>query len=676
MDRTTGSRSTLPLVAAHFLTATSTEEATAGVGFPGNRLLFEVSPVRFSLLPSILVLFSALILHTNSAFAQKLSRAQNDLQSTIIKAQGNSPTSDTRFDDALLLHNSGSTDAAIYLLQQVQHDYPNDTRVLFKLGEMAIAGKNWAYAIEVLRRAADLLPKDVQARLVLMDVFRAYQMPIQEIKAGQEILAIDPRHVDALKRLCHLYEEQGMPDDEEAARRTLADLEPENHDNLLRLASALEKRGLLWEATVYRERLAKKAPADTTANASVARLHGLDGNRVAELKQWERVRRLPGGNTPDTRAAYRRAYRIHKRDLRLFDPWDAETFAYQSVGPVDKIRFFDHRTGYRKLFVTSGAEVGMSAHYRDQTYIPLTTVISGDRHITSSGALLEYRRKTKGDRKSLRARAGYEGVNVSGNTVVLDPENADSVTFPFVENRKFGGVTPVGDVEYDQLINRHFGVRAVGLRHVVEDLDAYVRMLTTSGAGLGLNYTWDDGTRVEALHQRDHYSDGNNRGYSLFQFSYPLLMSYPIHSRKGHRTGYLFPVPDHQVRLEYRLENYTFDHLSPLYESFSSDLRHTAILSGQHHLGGRLYLYEEGLLESGQIVQRQRGARVGFMYENPDTHDQASLLYEALSEKVLEGSQLNANLAGNSRVQGVHLTVTWHFGTGPKVDRTLPLRHK
>lgn len=592
------------------------------------------------------------------------------------RGQGAAPADDHRYDDAVLLHGEGKTDAAIYLLQQVQKDYPNDTRVLFKLGEMAISAKNWAYAIEVLRRAADLRPDDVQARLVLMDVYHAYQMPIQEIKAGREIIAIDPKHADALARLAHLYEEQAMPVDEEQIRRTLAELAPRDYPNLKRLAGMLEKKGDLWEATLFYEKLVERFPDKAEDARALARLYGQDGDRYAEFHQWDKARSAPGGNMPEVAEAYRHAYYTHKRDLRMFDPFDGEVLVQQSVGPQDKVRDFDVKAGYNRLFITQNAELGISAHYRDQTYIPLTTAVAGNRGITSNGALLGYTHRWGGDRTVLRVRGGYETVSVSGNTVIVDPTVANATTFPFTEVRKFGGTTPVADVDLDHLFTRNFGIRAYAHFHVDEDVDAYVRLITRTGGGAELYYLWPDGTRISGLYQREGISDGNSSGYGTLHVDYPVYLSQPIRDRGGNRVGTLYPIPDHQVWLGYRFENLTYRKLSSFYESAPSDTRHTATLRTQNRIGEKFYFYGEGLLERGTVTQRSAGARAGFLYEDPDTRDRAIITYGTLSDFVKEGSQANLNLADGSRVQGVQLSVIWHFGTGPKVDTYAPRRHK
>lgn len=597
-------------------------------------------------------------------------------EKTGAKGTGEAPASDPRYEDAQRLYKAGKSEAAIYLLQQVQKDYPNDTRILFKLGEMAIASKNWAYAIEVLRRAADLRPQDVQARLVLMDVYKAYQMPIQEIKAGREILQIDPRQKQALFRLSQLYEEQAMGEDEERTRRTLADVSPDDYANLKRLASMLESEGQLWEATLYYEKIVERFPRNKEDAAALARLYGLDGDRYHEFRQWDRTRRMPGPGGAPLTTAYRHAYYTHKRDLRMFDPWELEANYQTAVSNVDKVPYLDVNLGYHRLFITENGQLGLTGHYRDQTWQPLTTAVSGNRNVTSNGVLLDYTHRWGGDRTIVRMRGGYESVAVGGNSLIVNPAEADTTTFPFTEQRKYGGTILVGDVTLDHRFNRNFGARLFVHHLPIEDIEAYSRMLSRTGGGVALNYNWPDGTFVEGMFQKDGYSDGNNRNYATFNLSYPIFISGPIRDRQGHRRGYLFPVPDHQVRIDYRFENLSFTRVSNLYESFPSDNRHTVILSGQHRLGGRLHLYEEGLWETGQVVQSQLGFKAGFVYEDPDNLNRVMLLYHSTSERVREGSQINPGLQGGSRVTGVELKAVWHFGTAPKKDPTLPRRHK
>jgi len=156
--------------------------------------------------------------------------------------------SEERLNDAMMLFKRGKTAAAIYMLQQLQKADPTNYKVLFKLGEMAIAARNWAYSITVLRKASLIRPEDIEVRLILMDIYKAYQMPIQSVIVAREILALDPGHQDGIKRLADLFQEQSMLEDEIETRKIVQSLLPRDYDNLKRMADVYNGTGKLAKA--------------------------------------------------------------------------------------------------------------------------------------------------------------------------------------------------------------------------------------------------------------------------------------------------------------------------------------------------------------------------------------------------------------------------------------------
>lgn len=161
--------------------------------------------------------------------------------------------SQQRLNDAKSLLARGKKDAAIYMLQQLAKDDPNNYQVLLELGRIAVESKNWAYAIAVFQQASKLRPKEIYVRLVLMGIYKAYQMPIQEVMVSKEVLALEADHIVANQRLAELYKELAMLEEEIATRQHLKILLPDDYRNLKRLASILDEAGQLWEASIIYE---------------------------------------------------------------------------------------------------------------------------------------------------------------------------------------------------------------------------------------------------------------------------------------------------------------------------------------------------------------------------------------------------------------------------------------
>ncbi len=556
-------------------------------------------------------------------------------------------------------------DAAIYLLQQVAADDPENTVVLFKLGELAISAKNWAYAIEVLRRAADLRPRDVTARLVLMDVFRAYQMPIQEIMAAREILALEPRHRQTLGRLAALYEDQDMPEEEEQIRRRLAEVIPEDYPNLKRLAVMLEKRGETWEAALVYETIAERFPDQANDAKTLARLYGTEGDRYAEYHQWRRARRLPGASSAAARRAEAAAYGIQKRQLRRFDPVSAFAEWKRNTGSVDEVHVLNVNLSAMRPHLDRFAALGAVGRYRQQLYLP-PRELTGRREIRSHRLMLAGRYGWRGNQTRLEALGGYEHIAVLGDTAAVDPAQSDPASFLFLEKRRFGGFALAGAANLSHAATPELSLGASLLHEPLEDLDAYVRLISKTGGTLSLSYAWPGGAGIEGRHAYDRVTStssapANGRTHASLTLTIPLWISGAIRDRSGWRVGSLDPIPDQELRL-----GYVFDYLddaraTTLYSTWKRELRQTVSLLGRSRLAWKLHLFSEGKLGWGRVQSYHREIRAGLRYEDPESLSHVALGYMKSIAETVDQTQ-PARTVGKSRSVGAEFELAWQFG--------------
>ncbi|MEA1947324.1 MAG: hypothetical protein U9N83_08490, partial [Thermodesulfobacteriota bacterium] len=264
----------------------------------------------------VIIVFTIFLFILNTVIYAQESRPVNirpiapEVKSTISPEE-----SEKRLQDAILLFERGKTEAAIYALQQLENADPTNYRVLFKLGEMAIAERNWAYSIEVLRKASYLRPQDIEIRLILMDIYRAYQMPIQEIEVGREIIGLEPDHIIANRRLAKLYQDQAMQEDEIQIRLKLKRLIPDGYQNLKRLADIFDEEGLYWESAKVYEQIRKYHPEKIIDATRMAALYDKLRENFRELEVLDHTAKK------GTKSRWLRG-RAERRQRVFLDVWD------------------------------------------------------------------------------------------------------------------------------------------------------------------------------------------------------------------------------------------------------------------------------------------------------------------------------------------------------------------
>ncbi len=568
-----------------------------------------------------------------------------------------------QIQDAQKLFERGKVDAAIYKLQQVHNKDQENVEVLFKLGEMAIAAKNWAYAINVLDKVSKLRAEDVEVRLVLMDIYRAYQMPIQEIMTGREILAIDPNSTVALQKLAFLYYGQDMPDEEEEIRRTLAKITPEDTDNLKKLAALQWKMEEVWEEALTHEKILKYNPDDVESLQRLARLYGEDGSNRDKLVATRKTLWHPKGRSFTVFKELGKSERKYKSQLFMSDFLKGDVLYEHSKGEEDKVEAYSGALGYYKVCLTHHSDFEASVKYKRTDYTP-TAALTGGKKINSYSAKLIYDTRFREAKGFIKVQCGVDDIDVSGSVTALDPSESPT-NYPWLENIKYGGTEFFGRAEVDRRIHKDYGINLHLERSLLKDLDAYVRLFTYNYGGIGLYYERPDRTRIEAIYDYGNITHASNRGVFKFRVLYPLYVSHSIYDYKGMRKKYMYYIPDQQLNLVNEFNHTKDQDISPYYESYidSGEWRNFTTLSGRHRFYKSFFLDIDGTYGTGRYLDNYWGIQSGISYEDRHTNDKISLSYSYCTDELSEPKDgLNKTFSGESSSHAVTLSVLWHFG--------------
>jgi|GEM_PF-1039779 len=566
-----------------------------------------------------------------------------------------------RFKDALDLFALGRTDAAIYALQQLSADDPTNVAVLLKLSELAIATKNWAYAINVLDKAAKLKPRDIPTRQVLMDIYKAYQMPVQEIHVGREILALDPRNLRALRRMASLYRDLDMPNEETDIRFELADLEPGNEANLRTLAHLLWESGEPWEEVVVHKKLVAKYPGKTRYLRRLAVLYGDE-----KIKDWfnqlQTVEKVPGWKKDPTMAPiHKRAVKTYRKDLRVLDVLDSTNRVATEKAQefkTDQI-FLEESYMFRPLRKQRDHGVWartIHTDYRGQNEL------AGKRTIDEYSFQGRSKIYTERGRNTLLLGLGATHVSVGGSLWSRDGEELSVTDYPFLENRPYGGTNISALADFVRMQRPRLELRATLLTEVMEELDAQVRGIQRSTAAMEAVYFFSDSTHVSIRNELWCISDGNRFKNSQFSIERYLLGTRPIHDFRGHRSGFILMPPSSSLKVRYQFDYK--DHLkdSPYYQAYQNEIEKELRVTGELRLSPKLFLLAEGVKAKGNhTLSKVAGYRAGIGYRDRYKENEILLEYSDLTDKVNETSQLNATLRGVSAFKHVQLSGRWHF---------------
>jgi hypothetical protein len=564
-------------------------------------------------------------------------------------------------EEAAVLFKAGREEAAIYRLQLLVQKDPTNQEALFKLGEMAIAAKNWAYSLEVLGKVAKLRPDDIEVRFILMDIFRAYQMPIQEIMAGEEIIRIDPDQAEALKRLAFLYQDQSLPREEERIRRSLARLEPLNYGNLARMRELLHKNGDFWEEGKTCEMILVRFPDKKEERAALNGIYEVSAERYRQLSVLTDILEDRSGDRRGYMRQYNKALKAYKKDeLQYFNTFEAGGEVSRSSTRLDDL--FESRASilYDYVFVRHRSDLQVGVQWRNIRYAP-TQVVQGDRIASSYLFNAAWIGNWDNGQSVLNVGAGLEVTNVTGTTTLLPGQTGTVSEYPFLEARPYGGNSLVGNIDFIRAPKEGFGGSLYYHRALIEDIDAYVRLMARNTGGAALNYTWPDKTRLEVLYERGTSDDNNVRQRLFASGRYVLFATEPVHDRRGKRVGFTQDPPQSYLALGYTYETICDQFVSSFYESYAREYIGTGLVNGRLRIGRDLFLFGGASYGRGQALEYRSEYIVGLQLTDPDRRHDFILLYEHQQDKVTEGTQLNKALEGETKTDAVRLNYTVRF---------------
>jgi tetratricopeptide (TPR) repeat protein len=530
-----------------------------------------------------------------------------------------------------------------------------------KLGEMAISSKNWAYSIEVLKKAAELKPTDVPTRILLMDIYKAYQMPIQEIMAGREILALEPKNSLVLQRMAELYHDQDLPDDEVDVRSRLVEVKPRDYANMVVLAHLHWKIGQPWEEITVMRQLAREYPDKQEHLRRLAALYG-DETVLDRFNQLKTLKLIPEyKRDPVTKKMRREAVGAYRKELKLFNP-------LKSILRVarDKSPEFHSTSNYEEaLYMVHPIERernrGVWVRHIHTNYKGVDQ-LRGTKKIDDVGWQLRQTTESRKGRNQLTLGVGATHIMVGGTLASATGEALSVTDFPFLEARPYGGTEPTALVEFQRELTNRLTLKSQLLHDLMEDLDAQVRMMSRTCSNTELAYQFLDSTRLSALHELWSISDGNTYHDARFTVERYVLGKSPVHDHKGHRTSF-FKVPPTSF-LAFKGQSDWMDHrkTSPFYQSYKSENQYELSLIAEVLVKPRLFLRGEALYAEGtQTLKWKKGYDLGVGYRDRDTGNEVLLQYQSMQDTVREDSQANVTLLGLSDVRHVQLTGKWHF---------------
>lgn len=545
--------------------------------------------------------------------------------------------SQQRLKDAIALFEAGKQEAALYALQQLEAQDPTNYEVLFKLGELAIAAKNWAYAIQVLAKAAALRPKDVEVRLIQMDIYRAYQMPIQEIMAGKEIMVLDPDHVTAATRLANLYQEEGMVKDETEIRKTLMRLAPKDYNNLRRLAYIYDEGGLYWEATRIYEKIRAYYPDKIDDIRRLAALYGKLAEYFREHEVLDFLEKHGGGKSA-LRTPAMKATRI---SLSAYNTFQSDvTVEGEQSDDIDRISFRS-KNYYKNLRVLSSIDYRFQANYDVLKYTG-KGLLGGNVNINSGEFWFGILKNWRHQDFQLEASAGVLRDDVFGRLFAMRNTDLDSTQLPFLRKRAFetaGGTKPLWKLS----LTARPGLRAryslTYERKFMDDFDARLRQFEVDQAMLNYMYQTPTLTKIGFTMDANWISDGNLRLHGKAGASYVIWGSGVMRDRYGKRKRFIDEIPPKYIQIGYDFEFIDDDQRSIFYEVYEKEMRHRGILDVQWHLkrfGLERNLFFQGRFSygKGKFTTRETTTNLGLFFDDPETRREFSILYQIRSETV------------------------------------------
>jgi tetratricopeptide (TPR) repeat protein len=571
--------------------------------------------------------------------------------------------SEKRLQDAILLYKRGKTEAAIYALQQLEKADPTNYRVLFKLGELAIADRNWAYAIEVFRKASYLRPKDIEVRLILMDIFRAYQMPIQEIEAGREIIGLEPAHLTANRRLAKLYQDQAMQEDEIQVRLKLKRLVPDDYQNLKRLADIYDGEGLYWESAKVYEQIRKYHPEKVIDATRMAALYDKVGETFRGLEVLDHTAKR-GGKSPWLRGRAKRKQRV------LLDVWDHfeanTTFRSEESDELETTSIL-FESEYMHIRPRSWYDFGGQVKYGFFDYKGVG-VVDGSMEIHSATATLGVLKNWRGEDYRLLIKAGATWEDVSNKIRARDPNSGiNERDVALLENRSYGGTEPVGNLRFIAKPGLYASYEIDYEHGLVDDLDARIRMYYFDKATLSYRYKSNDLTEFLLQTDGSIISDDNVRFHALASAYYTILASGAMRDYRGKRKDFFRNPPLHFLKAGGSLEYFNDNDTSSLYGTYENEIQYMGKLESQTRLfstgpDSHIFIKVHAAYKVGdKTLDHAITAGGGLVYQNYENGNQIGLLYNYEREDSGPGDDVYYLKEGRWTGHAIILQIEWRF---------------
>jgi tetratricopeptide (TPR) repeat protein len=576
--------------------------------------------------------------------------------------------SERRLQDAMLLFDRGKTDAATYMLQQLEKADPTNYKVLFKLGEIAIAEKNWAYSLDVLRKASYIRPEDIEVRLILMDIYKAYQMPIQEIIVGKEILVLDPEYVVTAKRLAGLYKEQAMQEDEISIRQKLKRLTPDDYQNLKRLAVVFDENGQLWESAKVYEQIREYYPEKLEDMQHLAAIYDRLGENFREAQVLDHIAERGGGRS----WMQSRAETSLRKQTSIYDPFQARLIFSKVQEETMDVYTIRPEAKYTRIRVNRSFDLGVEASFTALSYNGVG-VLDGTANIYSSSVIFKAIQNWPDLDFTLGAHVGLIDDRVSGRLFLSDPDGpigADN--FPFLADSTFnsyGGTIPIGGLKFKARPGLYTDYSVDYKHDLVKEFDARLRLFTFDKLTLGVKYETSDHTELELQIDNAYISDGNYRFHGVASGYYALWASNPIYDSRSRRQGFFREPPPYFIKVGYELEYFKDRELArdAVYETFvSPEIRHKGVILGQAQLytlgPDEQILFNLRLFYGvGTTLDYRRGFAARLFYFKPDSTNEVGLTYTFEDEDSTNFEIENLGVAGRTTGHQVELNMKWRF---------------
>jgi tetratricopeptide (TPR) repeat protein len=130
---------------------------------------------------------------------------------------------DSEMEKARELLKQGYFDSAVVKYQDAFKVAPNYPAPYEELGKLMMEKKNFAYAIQMYSKLAELRPSDAGYRSVLFNLYDAYDAYNEALVSGEKLIAMQAADAATLKRMAELYGLVDRPLDQARTMEIYAD---------------------------------------------------------------------------------------------------------------------------------------------------------------------------------------------------------------------------------------------------------------------------------------------------------------------------------------------------------------------------------------------------------------------------------------------------------------------